>query len=188
MRISDDLPTAVDFMNILVNYIEVGAGDILQSDRHEKTPGPPVPPGGVVSPPALIESDVKDYADSKPAEVEGRQRVDLAEEEEEEEMPKLDFCQTVPQFLVDADREDEESDAYQRAADIIEGAPAPPTLPQFLAKSILNAATASVKDDNSVLSYPNHTVLNHLATSSIKNGVLATSVTTRYKRKVCHLA
>jgi hypothetical protein len=41
-----------------------------------------------------------------------------------------------------------------------------------------------MKDDSSLLNNPNHTVLNHLATSSIKNGVLATSVTTRYKRKV----
>lgn len=53
----------------------------------------------------------------------------------------------------------------------------------FLGRSILNGTTP-LKDDNSVLNYPNHTVLNHLATSSIKNGVLATSVTTRYKRKV----
>ena len=41
-----------------------------------------------------------------------------------------------------------------------------------------------MKDDNSVLTMPNHTVLNHLATSSIKNNVLAVSATTRYKRKV----
>jgi hypothetical protein len=54
----------------------------------------------------------------------------------------------------------------------------------FLGKSILNGTTP-MKDDSSVLNMPNHTVLNHLATSSIKNGVLATSGTTRYKRKVC---
>ncbi|OJD09557.1 hypothetical protein ACJ73_10226 [Blastomyces percursus] len=40
-----------------------------------------------------------------------------------------------------------------------------------------------MKDDSSVLNMPNHTTLNHLATSSIKNGVLATSVSTRYKAK-----
>lgn len=42
-----------------------------------------------------------------------------------------------------------------------------------------------VKDDSSVLAFPNHTVLNHLMTSNVKNGVLATAVTTRYKKKVC---
>jgi hypothetical protein len=56
-----------------------------------------------------------------------------------------------------------------------------------LAKSILNGTTPH-KDDASVLIMPNHTVLNHLATSSIKNGVLATSGTTRYKRKVTSLS
>jgi hypothetical protein len=38
-----------------------------------------------------------------------------------------------------------------------------------------------------VLIMPNHTVLNHLATSSIKDNILATSATTRYKQKVCQL-
>jgi len=52
----------------------------------------------------------------------------------------------------------------------------------FLGKSILNGNMPH-KDDASVLLMPNHTVLNHLATSSIKHGVLATSGTTRYKRK-----
>ena len=62
--------------------------------------------------------------------------------------------------------------------------PTPPTLPGFLGKSILNGTTP-MKDDSSVLIHPNHTVLNHLATSSIKEGILATSATTRYKQKVC---
>ena len=60
--------------------------------------------------------------------------------------------------------------------------PPPPGLPGFLGKSILNGTTP-MKDDSSVLNMPNHTVLNHLATSSIKDAVLATSVTTRYQNK-----
>jgi len=48
----------------------------------------------------------------------------------------------------------------------------------------MNSGTLPVKDDSSVLVIPNHTVLNHLATSSIKNNVLATSATTRYDQKV----
>jgi hypothetical protein len=87
--------------------------------------------------------------------------------------------------LIDIDREDEDAE-YQRAANVIADATTPPILPLFLGRSILNGTTP-MKDDNSVLNYPNHTVLNHLATSSIKNGVLATSVTTRYKRKVTPL-
>lgn len=59
----------------------------------------------------------------------------------------------------------------------------PPTLPLMLGKVILNSSS-HLKDDNSVLGIPNHVVLNHLATSSIKNHVLAVSATTRYRKKV----
>ena len=74
-------------------------------------------------------------------------------------------------------------DRYRRASRAIQHLPQPPSLPMFMSKSILNATTPQ-KDDASVLTMPNHTVLNHLATSSIRQGVLATSGTTRYKRKV----
>lgn len=41
-----------------------------------------------------------------------------------------------------------------------------------------------IGDDNSVLPMPSHSVVNHLATSAIRNGVLAVGTTTRYKAKV----
>ncbi|CCX07274.1 5'-AMP-activated protein kinase beta subunit, interation domain-containing protein [Pyronema domesticum] len=63
------------------------------------------------------------------------------------------------------------------------GSPPPPTLPMMLQKVILNSNLLNLKDDASVLSIPNHAVLNHLATSSIKNGILAVSATTRYRKK-----
>ncbi|EEY13952.1 conserved hypothetical protein [Verticillium alfalfae VaMs.102] len=78
--------------------------------------------------------------------------------------------------------EAEDSPSYQYAVTAIEKLPTPPSLPGFLGKPILNAAVL-MKDDNSVLNMPNHTVLNHLATSSIKNNILAVSATTRYKSK-----
>lgn len=93
------------------------------------------------------------------------------------------YTAEIPGYLDDLDLP-EDCEPYQRAAAAIEKFPPPPSLPGFLAKPILNAATP-MKDDNSVLILPNHTVLNHLATSSIKNGVLAVSATTRYKKKVC---
>ncbi|KKK14076.1 snf1 kinase complex beta-subunit Gal83, partial [Aspergillus ochraceoroseus] len=170
MRVSDNLPTAVDFTNHLVNYIEVSADDVNRSRRESDKGG--VPPG-IHSPQVLpglaggdkLESSVDDESDK----------------EEPEEIPPGDFRNIIPPFLVDLDK-DEESQSYQQAVNIIGDAPTPPSLPLFLGKSILNGTTP-MKDDSSVLNYPNHTVLNHLATSSIKNGVLATSVTTRYKRK-----
>ncbi|THC92032.1 hypothetical protein EYZ11_008499 [Aspergillus tanneri] len=176
MRASDNLPTAVDFTNHLVNYIEVSADDVNRSRREsDRTSQSAVPPG--VHPPQVLPDPM------------GASRVDStvedqSEKEEPEEIPPGDFRGVIPQFLVDLDREDEtqESPAYQQAVNIISDAPTPLSLPLFLGKSILNGTTP-MKDDSSVLNYPNHTVLNHLATSSIKNGVLATSVTTRYKRK-----
>jgi 5'-AMP-activated protein kinase beta subunit, interaction domain/Glycogen recognition site of AMP-activated protein kinase len=176
MRASDDLPTAVDFTNHLVNYIEVSADEIQrQRSRREsdRTGKIAVPPG--IHPPQVLPEDF-------PPDSAGESDGEPDQEEPEEEIPPGDFRNIIPQFLTDIDK-DEDSMTCQRAVNVISDAPLPPSLPLFLGKSILNGTTP-LKDDNSVLNYPNHTVLNHLATSSIKNGVLATSVTTRYKRKV----
>lgn len=172
MRAADSLPTAVDFTNHLVNYIEISADDARR--EHDKTSHPAVPPG--VYPPQVLPEDSK-HDQSGDAEDDPPRK-----DESEEEVPPGDFGGAIPQFLADLDKE-EESPAYSQAANVIGDTPTPPSLPLFLGKSILNGTTP-MKDDSSVLNYPNHTVLNHLATSSIKNGVLATSVTTRYKRKV----
>lgn len=165
MRASDNLPTAVDFTNHLVNYIEISA-----DDSHDRSVSSGVPP--------QAPQDTKDRA-SEETEDEPPKK-----EEAAEEVPPGDFGSAIPQFLADLDKE-EDSPAYLQAANVIGDTPTPPSLPLFLGKSILNSTTPT-KDDSSVLNYPNHTVLNHLATSSIKNGVLATSVTTRYKRKVSY--
>ena len=72
--------------------------------------------------------------------------------------------------------------------------PVPPMMPPQLEKVILNSSPANISgsisspstvvDDTSVLPAPNHAVLNHLAASAIKNGVLAVGSVQRYKRKV----
>ncbi|PLB49461.1 putative Snf1 kinase complex beta-subunit Gal83 [Aspergillus steynii IBT 23096] len=176
MRASDNLPTAVDFTNHLVNYVEVSADDMNRARSHsDKQSRNAATPG--IHPPQAPSDPVGASQDESAV-------ADQAEKEEPEEIPMGDFRGILPQFLVDLDREDEtqETPAYQQAVNIIGEAPTPPSLPLFLGKSILNGTTP-MKDDSSVLNYPNHTVLNHLATSSIKNDVLATSVTTRYKRK-----
>jgi hypothetical protein len=171
MQLSKDLPTAVDFAAVLVNYIEVSADDIPQDDGQE---------GNTMAlhPPMVIPSGVsaKDFVnpDSAP------------EPQTNEDMlistRSLRFGQKVPQYLLDLDR-DAQSHRFRRAANHVQDIPPPPSLPLFLSKSILNGVMP-MKDDISVLNMPNHTVLNHVATSSIKNEVLATSMTTRYKRKV----
>lgn len=174
MQCSQDLPTTVDFGNNLVNYIEVSADDLprevpstsqtatLATTNEGKKPNEVVPTNK--KPVEEENKATKPVPKTKPA------------------LPPGQYSSQIPQYLLDLDKA-EDSNAYQYAAAAIEKLPTPPSLPGFLGKPILNAATP-MKDDNSVLTMPNHTVLNHLATSSIKNNVLAVSGTTRYKRKV----
>lgn len=173
MRAADNLPTAVDFTNHLVNYIELSADD-LNRPRRDSDKGSS--PSGI-NPPQVALDEVADGSTESAIDDDKSEK-----EEEPEEIQIGDFRGVIPQFLLDLDK-DEESAPYQQAVSIIGDGPTPPSLPLFLGKSILNGTTP-MKDDSSLLNNPNHTVLNHLATSSIKNGVLATSVTTRYKRKV----
>jgi 5'-AMP-activated protein kinase beta subunit, interaction domain len=174
MTVSPDLPTTVDFGNNLVNYIEVSADDVPHDTKPSaEAMGTPVPSGEkkVQSYPAQSKTRTEEGAPAKPA---PRMKPVL---------PATQYTSNIPQYLTDLDGA-EDSTAYQYAAAAIDNLPPPPSLPGFLGKPILNAATP-MKDDNSVLNMPNHTVLNHLATSSIKNNVLAVSATTRYKHKVC---
>lgn len=172
MQLSNELPTAVDYTNILVNYIEVSADDL------PKEPGEDSVPDGVHPPQVLTPgTETRDYAPDSVG------KAQLPEGEKTAE--PIFWGKDMPRYLLDLDRS-EQSQKYQRAARSVTEFATPPSLPLFLGKSILNGTTP-MKDDNSVLNMPNHTVLNHLATSSIKSNVLATSVTTRYKRKVTRI-
>jgi hypothetical protein len=171
MQTSPDLPTTVDFGNNLVNYIEVSPEDAPKT-----------------KPPTSGTPKVADSSDARASRTSSAQsavaREDRRQAPKGRDVPPLEnYRSEIPQYLQDFDQA-EDSPAYQSAVAAIEKLPTPPSLPGFLGKPILNAAVL-IKDDNSVLNMPNHTVLNHLATSSIKNGVLAVSATTRYRNKVC---
>ncbi|KAK4152934.1 5'-AMP-activated protein kinase beta subunit, interation domain-containing protein [Chaetomidium leptoderma] len=166
MQTTPDYPTTVDFGNNLVNYIEVNPDDL---------PSAPADTDGASEGGKNTQQQAQ--ADATPAEEEGKPAVPR-----DREIPPADqFLQKIPKYLLDLDQP-EDSSLYHHAVLATEKLPNPPGLPGFLSKPILNAATPR-KDDNSVLNQPNHTVLNHLATSSIKNNVLAVSATTRYKSK-----
>ncbi|KIW35466.1 uncharacterized protein PV07_02162 [Cladophialophora immunda] len=169
MVTSAELPTAVDFNNFLVNYIEIATEDITKPRRESTQPGTKAT--------ALVPEEQREQAES------GEQTPEDSDVEEPhlEEIPMGDWRQVVPPYLIDVDLP-EDDPKYKAAGQIIQELGNPPALPLFLSRSILNGILP-VKDDNSVLTLPNHTVLNHLMTSSVKNGVLATSVTTRYKKK-----
>jgi hypothetical protein len=171
MLISPDLPTTVDFGNNLVNYIEVSADDLpkdtsdLSTGATENQRAPASEPG---------DGTHEETPSDQPVVAPVRKKI---------VRPDTHYTNVIPQYLIDLDAP-EDSPKYQNVARAIGSLPAPPSLPGFLGKPILNAVTP-MKDDNSVLTMPNHTVLNHLATSSIKGNVLAVSATTRYKKKVC---
>lgn len=172
MVTSPSLPTAVDFNNFLVNYIEIATEDLSKTRRESAQPGSrSTATQGLTA----EEQDQGRPGDQTPDEsdIDGLQA---------EEIAAGDFRRIIPQALIDIDLP-EDDPRYQTAQRILTEVPGPPSLPLFLSRSILNGILP-VKDDNSVLTLPNHTVLNHLMTSSVKNGVLATSVTTRYKKKV----
>lgn len=174
MQCSPDLPTTVDFGNNLVNYIEVSPDDLPRDAPVAAEAGSTV--SGNES------KTVSESASTEPKSADDKTKSVKPAPKMKPVLPLNRYTAQIPQYLVDLDKP-EESSEYQYAAAAIEKLPTPPTLPGFLGKPILNAATP-MKDDNSVLTMPNHTVLNHLATSSIKNNVLAVSATTRYKRKV----
>jgi hypothetical protein len=186
MRTSDKLPTAVDYTNILVNYIEVSYDDVPQpvtaatgqAEKPDQNSAMPVQdrekPTGIYPPQVMPHTP--DLAPVK-APLPEPAAPKIPE-------PTKKYHQNIPRYLLDLDAP-EESSRFKRANETTNNLPTPPTLPGFLGKSILNGTTPH-KDDSSVLIMPNHTVLNHLATSSIKDNILATSATTRYKQKVSH--
>ena len=216
MRTSRHLPTAVDYTNVLINYIEVSPDDVpkpsqpvdiqrptsehqhakhaLTIEPHRPEEGnqgptlpPPTPelkpthksgalstaPSGIASPAHPGEQVQQTSRPTSAAAQHQPQRRTVPDHRK--------YHTEIPQFLSDLDAP-EESQRFRRANAVMATQPVPPSLPMFLNKSILNG-TLPMKDDASVLVLPNHTVLNHLATTSIKNQVLATSATTRYKRK-----
>src|SRR3569833_1352110 len=167
MQTSPDLPTTVDFGNNLVNYIEVNPDDLPDKEGQEETGAAAVPK----------EEQKEALARSLPSQIDRKGKLLRVKDV----VGRDGFKGRIPLYLIDFEMA-EETAAYQTALVAFERLPTPPGLPGFLAKPILNAAVL-MKDDNSVLNMPNHTVLNHLATSSIKNNTLAVSATTRYKDK-----
>jgi hypothetical protein len=186
MKTSDQLPTAVDYTNILVNYLEVSVDDIPHPDagvtdgtkKKEDIPVQDQPAPANIFPPQIMPPEPEPPAVP----------VIVPEPPKPKAVSALSprkYHDVIPRYLIDLDAP-EDSSRMQRANAVAGNLPTPPSLPMFLGKSILNGITP-MKDDSSVLIMPNHTVLNHLATSSIKDNILATSATTRYKQKVSYV-
>lgn len=202
MCTSPDLPTTVDFGNNLVNYIEVSADDLPENSAEGGAAGVAAAAAGgsltaqeaqrrmstaklagggtAFTAPGAAKGPAQDKAQAEAEAPESAKAQPAARSRPVENLDK--YSSKIPHYLADFDQP-EDSPPYQFAISAIERLPPPPGLPGFLSKPILNLPIL-MKEDNSVLIMPNHTTLNHLATSSIKNNVLAVSATTRYRSKV----
>ena len=58
----------------------------------------------------------------------------------------------------------------------------PPTLPPQLSGVLLNTTPIS-ETDYSTLPNPNHVTLNHLYAQSVRDGIMALGITSRYREK-----
>lgn len=105
---------------------------------------------------------------SADSQIDGEEQV-----EDDESQPVHEYTRQIPEIFADPDTLDRFSS--------IEFTP-PPQLPPHLDGVILNTNWTE-KDNNSVLPIPNHVVLNHLATTSIKHNVLAVASVSRYRAK-----
>ncbi|PRT56875.1 SNF1 protein kinase subunit beta-3 [Wickerhamiella sorbophila] len=108
-------------------------------------------------------------------EVQPRNGLEYWAVEEEEEVPEeeLEYVQVIPEIFANIEALDRLSS---------QDFTTPPQLPPHLDGVILNA-NWNEKDNNSVLPIPNHVILNHLATTSIRHNVLAVASVSRYSSK-----
>lgn len=204
-RTSKYMATTVDYAGSLVNYVQVPPEDTPQPvmPRDAKQGPLSLPPQAhppkdrIIQPPAAELRPVTSgdqaapTASTLPVRTPSRKHKATTTEAEinrrqaELRKKKVDdriYHKEIPDYLLDWDAP--EDSTRQKRANAVSGThQPPPQLPAYMQKSILSLVTP-LKDDASVLAMPNHTVLNHLATSSIKDGVLGTSATTRYKKKV----
>ncbi|EEQ40661.1 5'-AMP-activated protein kinase beta subunit, interation domain family protein [Clavispora lusitaniae] len=201
LRFSDFLPTATDQMGNFVNYIEVTPEHVQMHLKHQKeledeqhqleeqekqrsqaqsrTRSPSINRGRSDSIFGFINDDddmgngYSRYHDGDVDTVPSR---------------SLNYISDIPPIFVDPkvmeqyylaiDEQAKQKNAPQQAW------LHPPQLPPHLENVILNNYNTQDKDNNSgALPIPNHVVLNHLATTSIKHNTLAVASIVRYKRK-----
>lgn len=194
LRFSDYLPTATDQMGNFVNYIEV-TPDLLEahlsgqqqdsendemvddSVMHERR-SLSVSSGRSDSAWATLTADDDDMGD-------GYSR--YHEDDNNIQAQKREYITHIPPIFTDPKVMEQYYMAIDKQSKSQNGQQAwlhPPHLPPHLESVILNNYNSMDKDNNSgALPIPNHVVLNHLATTSIKHNTLAVASIVRYKRK-----
>ncbi|SCU97864.1 LAMI_0F11826g1_1 [Lachancea mirantina] len=191
LRFSDFLPTATDQMGNFVNYLEIVSPEV--TPKQEVTSQEPAPhqhkraskaeePLSARSKLALqIGEDPDDMGD-------GYSRFHGAVEHQ----AAYSYTRDIPAVFTDPSvmeqyylTLDQQQNNQQNMAWLT-----PPQLPPQLENVILNNYSAAAQagetgseNNSGALPIPNHVVLNHLATSSIKHNTLCVASIVRYKRK-----
>lgn len=191
LRFSDYLPTATDQMGNFVNYIEIQQPDVqmgqddsqqneytqdqLQGQEHgEQKVGKPSDEDRRDSNLGLTNDD-DDMGN-------GYSRF----HEEQSSKPNLNYIKDIPAIFTDPSVMEQYYLTLDNNAQNNQNQSwlTPPQLPPHLESVILNNFSTTDKSNSSgALPIPNHVVLNHLATTSIKHNTLAVASVVRYKRK-----
>lgn len=189
LRFSDYLPTATDQMGNFVNYLEIS---------------PPEQPEDNTKPERIGESADQTSKDDRKQPMSARSRIALEIEREPDDLgngysrfhdttplkPNFEYTQDIPAVFTDPNvmeqyylTLDQQKNNHQNMAWLT-----PPQLPPHLENVILNSYSSaqgesSNENNSGALPIPNHVILNHLATSSIKHNTLCVASIVRYKRK-----
>jgi hypothetical protein len=165
LRFSDYLPTATDQMGNFVNYIEIQSPEASQE----------------ISEPQITTKKDSNLGLTNDDDDMGNGFSRFHEEQPTQ--PKLEYIRNIPAIFTDPSV----MEHYYVTLDSQNQNQAwltPPQLPPHLESVILNNYSNADKTNASgALPIPNHVVLNHLATTSIKHNTLAVASVVRYKQK-----
>lgn len=177
LRFSDYLPTATDQMGNFVNYIEIQPPESSQIIPDQPT-------------------ETEQAASKKTDRVDTRIRLTNDDDdmgngysrfhEVHRLTPKLNYVRDIPAIFTDPSVMEQYYNTLDNNQNQNQNQSwlTPPQLPPHLESVILNNYSNADKSNSSgALPIPNHVVLNHLATTSIKHNTLAVASVVRYKRK-----
>lgn len=199
LRFSDFLPTATDQMGNFVNYIEVTPEHVQmhlkqqreiaeEHEREEQEKQKSQPRGRSMSINRGRSDSIFGLINDDDDMGNGYSRYHEEDGDQSFNNRKFNYISEIPPIFVDPKVMEQYYLAIDEQAKSKNGQQQawlhPPQLPPHLENVILNNFNSQDKDNNSgALPLPNHVVLNHLATTSIKHNTLAVASVVRYKRK-----
>lgn len=197
LRFSDYLPSATDQMGNFVNYIEVtpehiqqhlaqveqqriAQEQLAQQEQQQRPPTRRLSVGGRTDSMWGLTNDDDDMGG-------GYSRYHDEDGDLGDSKP-IQYISDIPPIFTDPKVMEQYYQAIDKQSRSNSGQQQawlhPPQLPPHLENVVLNNFNSQDRDNNAgALPIPNHVVLNHLATTSIKHNTLAVASVVRYKRK-----